>query len=315
MRFKNYWIAAAYFLISWGSLSAYDNSWLLNTDLYLANGYRQDCISTLICSHNSHDNITACNDLQARNISLYQLGFKCKWALCQYFFRLEADYGWSNQGKYREAIGIPGGSSTDIQGGLHSGISRDCIFGGGYQYCFGDCLCIGPVVGWSYQHLQFASNHTKFFNESSSSSGSDSSGFSDNSSFPLYHHFRYINRWQGPWLGLDATFRIFRLTVNTGYEYHWAHWHASFGSHNSDPLGQSYSNKLRSNQAYGQVVYLYSRWNFCSYWYAGIGLKAQDWRVPKGHGKLDGVSFHKVDKVKHVNWHSFAISFDIGSSF
>lgn len=282
--------------------------------LELTNGYRQDRLSTKVASYVLPSHIGITDRLKIHDLSFYQLGLNGRFTLGDWIARLEGDIGWGGGGKYHETVSISRGGSIHVRAHTHDNRVRDLIIGGGYLMPLG-CMCdslfgfkIGPLAGWSYDHQRIKLKHTKI----------------EGRPIALLNGVQYKNRWQGPWLGFEATYDLCAWEARLGYEYHWSHFHALWALDGSDGSGTNFSNRRKSDHAYGNVVYLDAHWNFCSIWNLGFGFKYQSYRANKGSERpmhrLDDSSgsdtpFFSKDKLKHANWTSYAVTFDIGASF
>lgn len=274
--------------------------------LDLTNGYRHDKVTAKINAYDPPGTLVDIDDLKAKNMDIYQLGLKGKWACCDCFMRIEGEYGWGSDGKYTETSTIPNVGSIHSESGIHKVRVKDFSVAGGYLCPLFECFSIGPVAGWSYHSQRFKLKNN-----------AHTDGIAD----PILNGLKYSNRWQGPWAGVDLAFYACEFTFNAGYEYHWAHWHADWTLDGPDVSG-AFSDRRKSTHAHGQVVYLDARWNYCSCWNIGLGLKFQEWRAIRGREKPQagsfaavGLSNTEVDKVKHATWCSFAITADIGYTF
>lgn len=274
----------------------------IGMDLDITNGYRRDKLDCLINSFDPPDTFQNRDDLEIKDISIYQVGLKGKWLFNNWQFHLEGDCGWANSGNYRESDG------SVVKARVHHGQVKDLIFGFGYLFPIYCSWRVGPVVGWSYNSQKIRIHDAEI----------------DGIPVPFLNHLRYRNRWQGPWVGVNTKFHIccWNLGISGGYEYHWADWRATWHLRGPDIPGEAFSDKRSSNNAHGQVVYLDARWNFWYCWNVGFGVKYQTFRAVNGRERpLDGsfveidLSNTRVDKVKDANWQSFAATLDFGYTF
>lgn len=283
-----------------------NNLYGVNGYFELTNGYRTDWISTKIDSFDPEDTLISTDELKAKDLNMYQVGLKARYALCGFTVRADGDLGWSDNGEYTEVFGVPGGPHSHLKANIHNVRVKDFTVGGGYMLSFFNVVAVGPVGGWSDNYQHFKIKNPKI------------DGVFD----PVTDGLTYTMQWRGPWIGVDAQFNLCNLSFDAGYEFHWAKWHASWQLKGPDVPGSAFSDRRKSNQAIGNVVYLNGRWNFCHCWNVGFGLKYQDWTVSKGREKpaagsfsAVGLSDSEVDKVKKACWNSFAITFDLGASF
>lgn len=318
--------AAYYSSDSWGC------DWLcFNTGwgyFDLTNGYRRDEVTSIIDdiasngdgSSSSNGTLISTDHLKGKDISMYQIGLKGKWTFCNVLLYLDGDYAWSNSGKYNETLTSPGDLNLDTRACLHKCEARDFVIGTGYLFWPLDWCDIGPTnlvgfgptVGWSYHRLSFKTRnpHTNDFAN------------------PIIDHLKYINSWQGPWVGADFVFQYCQFSLNVSYEYHWACWSAKWDLDNSSSCHSRSrhhnhhfvsSDRRKSNDGHGNVVYLDAMWNFCYYWNVGLGLKYQDFKASHGHVCADESSSVALGGIKselqHASWRSYAITFNIGYTF
>lgn len=326
MRLKTYLSTLTYGVLTYLSMSTLQAEFA--GEINLTNGYRCDKITADVHAFDPPGTLFLTDDLKVKNLSSYQIGLKGRALYCSWLARAEGDYAWTGHGKYHEdSAGFPGDFALATSTAhVHKGNMADFTVGGGYLFnlgqftgmcgCDNSCGCdnycnsdtyfgIGPVAGWSYSRQQIKLKDAV------------TNGLPD----PVLDDLKYTNRWQGPWLGVDLSFKTCQFTINAGYEYHWADWHASWRLDGPDVLGVAFSDRRHSKHAQGQVGYIDGRWNVWCNWTIGIGLKYQNWRVNKGRveplaGSFPavGLSPTEVDRVK-ATWQSFAATFDIGYSF
>ena len=272
MKFKNLAYAACLITacITTGALQAEP----FGIEVDLTNGYRQDKLACLINTFDPAGTFIGSDNLTAHNMSIYQLGLKARYEQCGILVRADGDYGWGNDGHYHETFhDAVTQTITDTTAKLHHVNVQDGTVGAGYLFNLNDCGCgmyginldgvaIGPVAGWSYARQQFKLKNT----------------FTNGVFDPVVNGVKYTERWQGPWLGVDATGAFCNYVLRTGYEYHWATWHATWTLPGPDTIG-AFSDRRHANDAWGQVAYLDGRWYFCSGWNVGFGAKFQFWKA------------------------------------
>ena len=301
----------------------------LTADLELTNGFRQDRISSLIHSYDSLGNLKGSNSVKVKEFNLYQVGIRNRWNLSNFILRVDGNYGWSDTAKYREVTASGSLPSTKTKASIKEGIVKDITAGGGYLLSISDLcgfpqqifpsrgrvkgptweLLVGPVGGFSYHEQYFKTRHAR------------TNGAFDS----LLNDLSYRNKWWGPWIGADLKFSLSNLNFNAGYEYHWTSWRGSWKLRHTN-LGP-FSDHRRTNIGHGNTAYANFYFNFPSYWssenvnwHLGFGFKYQDLKVIDGHARssLRRPSQSNDDLLRRVaraTWRSYAVTFDIGSSF
>lgn len=300
MRYTNTFALALMLLLG---CRFYAEAELLGFDIKLTNGYRQDSLSAKTEIKESYYEPSlygsSLNDnLKINSISLYEIGLQGKLTVLNFFGRLEGTYGWAGSGHYHEHIPLFSNSLSSLKSRVDSGNTKSWSLGTGYHFnviplC--DWVKIGPMIGWSHaeQHFKMKSHSREF------------------------SHLGYQNYWQGPWAGIDLELQLCEFSLHTSYEYHWVNWDAKRHFNGEGSISGELSNRLKSNHAYGQVLNVDGRWNFNLCWFAGIGIKVQEWHAIKGHLKTLKDKFglnpsHHPDKFKDAHWKSFAITADLG---
>jgi hypothetical protein len=140
---------------------------------------------------------------------------------------------------------------------------------------------------------------------------------------PLYDGLVFKQCWQGPWLGAKAfLYTCGGWLVDLGYEYHFAHYHASFNIP-STPAAEAldFSDKRSGKNAYGNVVTLNARKNMWENIDVGLGFAYKQFRTrhckmaPQNstfvqQGYPEGTTGSAKSK-----WISYTILADLGYSF
>lgn len=287
--------------------------WTWNTDpwhgdINVSAGYRNDRIETTIKAFDPPGTLINVDKLKGKDINIFEVGINGRVTYCdQAFIRGYANFGWVCDGRYTETSGFPLIFSSVTKGKIHSGHTRDYSIGVGYLFSCWNCFKIGPAVGYSYdfQKIKLGNNVT--------TNGEPS---------PTLNHLSYDMKWQGPWLGAEAQFCVQCVQVNVGYEYHWSDWRANWTLAGPDVIDIAFSDKRRSNNAHGNVVFLEGNYVFCSCWTVGLGFKYQQWTVRRGCEKPRAGSFAAIglsptehDKVTHVCWRSAQVHVSLGYLF
>ena len=276
-----------------------------------------------------------------------------------------ASYGWYTDGRFRDRTA---GDSTISDSTSHrkvrNGHAEDYSIGIGYLYPVTCDFSIGPVGGYAYdrQHLRSKRHHSggsssSFFSSSDFSTISTdystpssvvgtsaiASGVprslvgSSDSSDPLDTSRRSLNsRWDGGWIGFDATYKLCDWDVCFGYEYHFASFRGKNHSNSSsstsiipptvvaraaadavpvvlpavvgdsdststdvDPSVSSSGHHRKHKHGFGHVVYVDARWNLCDCWDFIGGFKYQYYNT----------------RHHNASWHAFGIQAGLGWRF
>lgn len=269
-------------------------------------GYRRDTLSAEIHSFNSHNILISKDMLNAKDLSLFQLGGKGLIGICDFYVRGEAFWGWSDKGKYKSVSKLTERVFTKSKSHLHDGKTKDFSVGIGYFFPFCAPLVIGSVGGWSYQSQEFKVKKARFITQADGSSDASRK-----------ESFEYNNHWQGPWLGIDSKFRCLGFDLRAGYSYHWAKWDATWSLKNRSAQKLISGSNRKSADAHGQVAYLDFFWGFCPFIDFGVGFKWQQWQAKKGKKKSLEVDELQIarDQLHGAKWESFTASVDLGVSF
>lgn len=284
---------------------------LFDASLDIIGGYRNDELTTLIHAFNPPETFILSDDLQAKNIRVFEVGLKGRTliydCLAMYGYAL---FGQVYSGHYtdtqRNPQGNPNGLVAASHADIHGGETRDFSIGIGYLYPVFYCIHAGPTAGWSYNELRIKMNHAHTNNEPN----------------PILDDLQYENRWQGPWIGLEGNFDLVLIQVNLGYEYHFGNWNADWDLSGPDIFGGSFSDKRHSNQVSGNVVYLEANYHLITCCELGLALKYQYWKAKDGKEEPKAGSFAsigypatEVDHVPHATWKSFEIILSTGFCF
>lgn len=281
-------------------------SWDWEANVNATGGYRYDELTCLIDAYDPPGTFISSDDLKAKNLNVWEWGLKGRLKLGNIYAKGWGTFGIIPFGNYREKGTSADGATGVINADVRHGKVEDVSFGLGYLLGITDWLCVAPVGGWSYDYQRIKLKHAK------------SDGISDST----INGLAYKNRWQGPWAGIEGVTEICCFAVNFGYEYHWAHWHASWDLHGADVLGGSFSDKRESKHATGNVGYINTYWNAWDDFEAGLLVKYQYWRakngsmIPKaGSFAAVGLGANEVDKIPHAIWQSIEIQLSLGYTF
>lgn len=296
------------------------------SDITISAGWRYDDFSSHIHQNipiGSNESLIGGWKLKLTGINIWQIGGQFHLPMpgffydsCDYdlawmenlYMRGNAYGGWLGCGKYHETkeygSGVP---STQYHANIHKGSSFDGTIGLGFLYPVCDEWSIGPIAGYSYDRLHI---NTKNLESSAIVPGTD-------------YSVKFISTWKGPWLGFDFTYYFceWNVTVDAGYEYHWASWNGKKQLSNPD-VGNctEFSDNRHSSNAHGNVAYLDARYTWCECWDFILGFKYQGFDVESGHMKPENqaasgcLNTEKL-KIKMTKWNSYAVNFDIGYRF
>lgn len=314
-----------------------------DSEIDMIGGWRRDHIRSFIT-----DNTDPATDLvKGSALNIWQIGVQGEFKpnLCEegswvnsFFIAGAAEWGWVNEGDYNHQvvqsnIGAESDSSENVFDNLSGNISRghtwDYEIGLGYLFePFGDCFLIGPTAGYAYNKLQFKAENVVGTETSANRPVMDNQSLIT-SIDPLTYFdegVNFISKWTGPWAGVEARFDFCDIKIDTGYEYHFAHWAGRFTSPFPDVTdGYHFSDTRDGKDGHGQVFYLDACYNYCQCLDVGLGIKYQYYTASgpehPQHGSfldvgatdIEHAAFYK-EKVK-TSWHSFAITMDVGYLF
>lgn len=351
------------FMASLLSCSAAFAFWPEATDstLEVGVGYRQDSIKWHTHNHFSYGDYSSessdfavgspfrlRSELEWKNLNIWQIEARGQYVTCDnIYLRANGDYGWITSGKNhdRDFLGFDDYSDYEFS---HSrsdtkGHVYDAKIAVGYQFKLcDDSFSISPLIGYSWHgqhlkddHLNFSGDYysdTEAFVSSDSYSDSSYSDYYFETYGSYYYdsyssfggtNARYNTRWNGPFLGFDFDYRFWcDWTLFGSYEFHWARFHAkahwNFRSDLFDGFNQ------RAKNAYGQVVDIGVRWDFCDCWTASIKGEFQWWWADHGRdralfaeGSLGDIKTkcYLSTPVRDIKWCSAGISVDLGMVF
>lgn len=280
------------------------------TDFDFFAGHRWDEVTTLIKAYDPPGTEIFTDDLKIKDLSIYEIGLKGRGLYCNILVRGAASYGWVNHGKYDEDThDIVFDTREESTAHANSGHTKDATIGIGYLFPLACNAWMGPVAGWTYhqQHFKMSDGETDDIEDS------------------ILDDLTYTTQWNGPWIGVDMLYQRCNFLFALGYEYHWAHWKASWdldGPDISGIDGVAFSDRRKGKHGHGNHVYLDGQWNFFPCWYVGLGFKFDYWTVhngsehPKNGSFADvGLSNSERDKVRNASWRSYGITLDLGYTF
>lgn len=312
--FRLFALALTCLLASFGSAQAfgycYDNSCInegVDASIDFLAGYRYDKIAASVHVFDPPDNLILADDLNLKSLNIYEIGVGARILVCrEWFVRLNGTFGRIKNGNYTENVNTLGDVRAISKSKVRHGNTNDFSVGAGYLFPCGCGIGVGPVAGWSYDYQRVKMGSAK------------TDGICD----PILTGLSYKNRWQGPWIGVEAQYNCCDAWLSLGYEYHWSHWHASWTLSGSDIANVAFSDRHKSNDAFGNVIFLSGSYCLCDCWELGLTFKAQYWRVSSGrlvprNSNFENIeiSSTEVDKVHSASWHSYEALLMIGYHF
>ncbi len=312
-----------------GSSISYANA--DSAQVTLEAGYRHDNI-------NWKHKVPSCDPIFKRttkfeDIDIFQVGLKGRSMLgCNFYVRGAASFGWILDGDFKQSVSTffrPsfsdfGSLSQDFEFSAHhrevidDKYVYDLNIAVGYPFYFCDCtLAVSPVIGYAVDAQHLCVEHEGF------NFGSFSDGFFPESGSDCCCH-KFTNRWYGPFIGVDFTYRPCGECWNlyAQLEYHYARFKARFDHDDFSLFGDNHSH--RSRHAHGWVFGLGADYDLSCDWTLGLSVKFQDWKAHRNHRNHCGDSLSSSgffgssnfgrEKNEH-KWHSYAINLTLGKHF
>jgi len=286
-----------------------DWNYKFSGDAQLSGGYRYDEISASINSFDAPGVFVSQDKLKIKKMHIWEVGGKARVTLGNVYIRGYGYTGWGSHGKYTERVSDGIGDFSVSRADVKHIRTQDALVGLGYMFtttdCSGNCWGIAPIAGWSYAHQRVKLKD------------GNTNGFED----LIFDGLVYKNRWSGPWLGFDVSYAHCDFSVNAGYEYHWANWHAEWLLDDVDVLPNAFSDRRHAKNAHGNVVYIDGFWSFACNWEIGLGFKFQEWNARKGHVEpiaglaAAGLLPTAEDKLKHAKWCSAELTLNLVYDF
>lgn len=299
------------------------------------------------------------SELKWRDLQICEIEARGYYVTCDnLYLRAHGDYGWITSGKNhdKDFVGFGGGSEREFSRSSSrvKGHVYDLNVAIGYQFKLCDCsLSIAPLVGYSWNGQHFHDHHLKHhcsseytcndpsyyytceFTEARSRCCDESysyytpcqesySGCNDSCDYSYGgNHSRYNTRWIGPFIGFDFDYRFWcDWSLFGDYEFHWAEYHARGRWDLRQDLCKGF--RHHSKNAYGQVIDIGLRWDFCDCWNVAIKGEFQWWYANHGHDRALIAQGSLCDAktkcyltipLRHVRWNSGAVLVDLGLVF
>lgn len=299
--------------------------------------------------------------LHWKNLNIWQIEGRGRYITCDnVYLRGNADYGWITSGKNTDKDYIAFGSGSRSGSGFEFANSHSKVKGHvydvklalGYQFKMcDDSFSIAPLIGYSWhgQHLQ--DSHLKQSNRlfsgdneyvrAATLNGAKSRSYSYSDYYSSYYdsygsnsssygscsyggnHSKYHTRWNGPFIGFDLDYILCcEWALFGGYEFHWAEYHARGDWSLRSDLFDGFSHHAKN--AYGNVLDLGVKWDFCECWTLALRGEFSWWYADKGHdsfkiseGRFGDVKTECLVSVplRKVEWNSASITLDLGMVF
>lgn len=301
-------------------------------DVKFEAGYRKDDLSFTV-------QVPDCdpffkNRSRFEDVEIFQLGVRGQTTLgCNFYLRGAFSWGWILDGDYKEkteTFARPYFFEGDEicfnerhRNVLDGRFVLDFDIALGYPFYFCDCsMYLAPVVGYGFneqnlfiedsEHVEFTSAFTSSLfipvSESSCCNNDD----------------KLINRWYGPFIGVDFAYRPCNecWSIWGELEYHYARYNAKRHDFAGFSLFNEFNRTLRNAHGWVFAAGADYTWNSC--WTVGLDVKVQNWGASRRHRHCHESTFgyffgeNSCDdghfKTK-VDWRSFAINLVLGRCF
>jgi Protochlamydia outer membrane protein len=276
------------------------------TEADLGVGYRRDNLKWTIAGPNGFPNILS--SLDWKGLGICQIVGTARVVTQNHIYaRAKADYGVIVSGKNIDSDYLGNDRTFEIsrtKNDAGKGEVYDLTAGVGYQFSFFcDSLKIAPLVGYSHNEQHLRQYH-----------GNQVIGFVfSGGRFPGLHS-NYRAKWQGPWIGVDASYDIdCSWNLYGSLEYHWAHYHGTGHWNLNTAFIRDF--KQTSQDASGGLVTIGATYLICDGWTLGIELNYIAMKVHHGRDRVyfDFGTFGS--KLNSVKWHSASYLATVGYKF
>jgi hypothetical protein len=281
--------------------------------LGLGAGYRQDDFRWNIAG-----DVDVLSELEWSDLEIFQLQGTGKLVLspaafpAQVCFRSGLGYGVIFDGKNRDSDYAGNNRTLEFsrsESRADEGNVLDASAGGGLQFpARGGKLTLAALAGYSYHEQNLTI--TDGVQTVSAPAAFTTFAVVPAPLGPLPGlDSTYEARWRGPWIGLDLTLSLFpAITIDTGFEYHWAVYQAEGNWNLRSDLAHPRSFDHRADGR-GKVAFLAGRYNFNERLAVALRLDYQDWSTDPGTSKTffaDGSTGRT--RLNEVEWESLAAS-------
>lgn len=314
MLFLKLCLAAVLSTCAMAHLSAVE----LGNQFNLSGGYRNDVISThATIELPTRPSTEAIDHFRVDNVDLGIVGFdfraflpeieECSF-LNKFYLNGFAYWGWSGKNSYERVIDLE--PLTFVTQGNQKVRTEDYQIGLGYMVWSNECSYLGLVGGYA--------NNWQRVKISSASTSVDNGAFADD---PGFDGLVYTQRWQGGWVGLDASSNYNGCLINLGYEHHFSHYHGNFAFPGQEATQTAFSNARKTHNGCGDVLYINVHRELVTCLDVGLGFIYKHFRSGHAHlnptgGTLEDAGFAEGTRASaKAKWISYSIVADIGYAF
>lgn len=263
----------------------------------LAGGYRRDSLEWSI--EGPHGTPDVLSELEWSDLQIAQVMGTFRTVTCDnIYIRVYGDYGRIYDGKCTDSD-FAGNNRTHEFARSTAKSERGEVFdvsgGIGYYFSFvGGRVSLAPIGGFAFneQHLRNSKLNVEIDTITGRTGPVDG----------LHSNFRA--KWNGPWAGMDFTFRMTPCSGLFGYgEFHWVRYHGT-GHWN---LRQDFVNDFKQHaDGYGQVYSLGIWFDFLEGWQASAICKITRYKTKHGEDKTFFADGEGETRLNPVHWHSFS---------
>ncbi|MEJ2167177.1 MAG: hypothetical protein P8X90_16740 [Desulfobacterales bacterium] len=290
-------------------------------------GYRRDDLDWNIAGDAGGNNPNVLSELTWNDLQSFQVKFQGGLVIPNIIaLRGYADYAWILDGENQDSDYLGDNRTYEFSrsnNNADDGNMWDASMGIGYPFRWGGSVIstITPLVGYSHheQNLKMTDGHQTIsvpvVTPTLTVTPPPVGPFSglDNS---------YNTEWEGPWLGIDLTFRAaeiksfaHRLATYFSYEYHWADYHAEANWNLREVFQHP---KSFEHDADGTGWIVGTGFNFILQRHISLNFnfEYQNWSTDDGTDKTfyaDGTT--SKTRLNEVNWSSYALGLGLEVRF
>lgn len=197
-----------------------------------------------------------------------------------------AYWGWVTSGNFENDATESGIVIDSTRVKERNGHTYDYSIGAGWLYPVTCEFAIGPVVGYSWDRIQFKTNR-----------GSAHA----------------TTKWTSPWLGFEADYEMCDWFFDAGYKYHWTRERGSLViPAASVDLSSTHTNNSKHGQGHEAFVDAWYAWNDC--WDIGLGFQYRHFQT--SHQFITGtIGGDDVVGPAKTTWKSYAINLKLAYNF
>lgn len=281
------WLVALTFLVITNAAHA------LNFDFMAGGGFRKDRFHWSISDPEGDPDILS--ELSWNNLCMYDLMAMFKGSFLGFEVKLKGDYGHILSGKNRDSDYLESGRKMENSRSISDvrGHAYDVSAAVGYHWSF--CIAtIEPLAGWSHHELRLK----------------DSNGWQIiNWGGPTGKirglHSGYRARWDGPWVGLDATCSLLCDWIVYGtFEYHWLYFRGT-GNWNLRP---DFMKDFQQRAfGHGTLFTLGTQYELFCKWYFGLEYNLVNMTARNGTDRIFTIFGNGSTRLREASWHSMSI--------